>query len=110
MVTVKHVSGVVISKTYRSNEQMCMSASVAVNAGANSSWAKPQTIKLVLTASLLDTEHQKDSVKKPTRLLFQAVAKNTKRHFSVFLIKTSSSMTSSLSSNRIKMQENKDHL
>ena len=39
------------------------SASAIVNSGLITSWVKPVVLKLVFTAFLVDTQHERDSVK-----------------------------------------------
>ena len=52
------------------------SASGVVDSGLIPSRVKPMTIKLVFTASLLDAEHERDSVKnKPASLLVVPLGK-----------------------------------
>ena len=52
------------------------SAFAVVDSGVISSRVKPMTFKLVFTASLLDAQHQRDSLKnKPTSLLVVPLGK-----------------------------------
>ena len=57
-----------------------MSASGAVDSGLIPSRVKPMTLRLVFTASLLDNQHKRDSVKnKPASLLVVSLVKALSR-------------------------------